>query len=752
MNTTDKLSGVESLQMTTRTIQLSLPTISNLSSRDVGFNDVLSYPHSGYPDISKDEWRRKLTSAKTNHLLFSNCVGIDPNKKVNSTSNPLHSVNALIADFDADVSDMLEVVIGNCTSSPYCPTAISRTFSGGMRMVWMFDEPVIGIDTKHYPAVISRLLKKVIKANTLAPGLDESVISNPSQFYELGVDWRVLNHDFFPTSLVHDAIAETFRLSYYTREVCTIPMETIAEEVENRFPGKWNGEFREGARGTRFWDPQADASSVIVTRGGCVCFTGDKPFMSWADIFGQTWVSNTESDRRGKVLEQFFFDKSNYWWKTPSGKWEEYDKGNTVIKLRSMGFSATVGKGQTISEVDRIRDAIHESRGIFAAAPIPFCNCEVVDYDGKKILNLWDGVGIQTDHTKSLDWDSPEIQNTREFLDNVLGLEQTPYAIAWLARAHQAAVRGEGKDTPGQAIFIAGKAESGKTFFTNWAGKLLGGVAQVADYFLGGDPYTAKYCRSGLWVLDDDRFSERRGGSHASYTATLKKVVANRTIQYNEKFMRSSEVPWWGRIIFVCNDDPESLRILPNVGQSILDKVMMFHVPSDSPILLKAQADKVMEEIPAFSKFLLDYVTPEEIACPGRFGVKPYHNQNLLETAQENSFGGAIYEMIEEWRKGYFLEPGHTNLSHWEGTVTALLGEFQSELSSIRSQSRSLSKNGLSRALTEIISQHPDPWVRRKKVKGVRVVEVNNPYTDGVERKSNSLSAQYENHSDRENN
>ena len=37
-----------------------------------------------------------------------------------------------------------------------------------------------------------------------------------------------------------------------------IPLSIIAEEVQRRFPGRWQGEFTIGARGVRFWDAQAD--------------------------------------------------------------------------------------------------------------------------------------------------------------------------------------------------------------------------------------------------------------------------------------------------------------------------------------------------------------------------------------------------------------------------------------------------------------------------------------------------------------
>src|SRR5262245_7225261 len=143
------------------------------------------------PDQSgtKESFRDWLNDSSTEHLLFFGAEGLNPEIRPNKKVNSIRRLHALIADYDCKITEpMTEGVLTNA-SSDLQPTWISTTYSGGRRLVWMFEEPILFDDllAKRFLEIAGRELR----VSALLPGLDTNWY-NPYQVYEVGSEWRKL--------------------------------------------------------------------------------------------------------------------------------------------------------------------------------------------------------------------------------------------------------------------------------------------------------------------------------------------------------------------------------------------------------------------------------------------------------------------------------------------------------------------------------------------------------------------------------
>jgi hypothetical protein len=65
-------------------------------------------------------------------------------------------------------------------------------------------------------------------------------------------------------------------------------------------------------------------------------------------------------------------------------------------------------------------------------------------------------------------------------------------------------------------------------------------------------------------VIDDARGASSEEKRN-QYAAQIKKLVANPVHSYHKKFETPTEVSWAGRVVLALNDDPFSIRLMPNL-------------------------------------------------------------------------------------------------------------------------------------------------------------------------------------------
>jgi len=653
-----------------------LLTLPNLSAPDIHEQPLKG---QGWPKSlkSKEAFSRWVTDPTSEGLFFSAYEGLDPHHRV-SSSNPPFKMRAIIADYDtAAINESLEDAANDIRV--FCarrqvklPNLLGKTFSGGLRAIWFLDKPLLVHTTVHDKLLT--WLKREMVVSRMCDHLDDRAWSDTAILYCSSSSWVTLDDQPLAHELIQTGLVDvSSRVSWVPRGTVPVPLDKVKEALDAKFPGRWRGSFELGARGLRFWDPTADnPSAAIVRETGMQCFTGPRPFASWSDIFGSSFVKEYAAQRIGGAVEDAWFDGQKYWL-NHNAELYDFSRADFTMHLRSRGLSndPTVGG---VSEVEAAMITTQTTHRIEAAVPLPFFPKGINMIMAKKYLNMAGNRNLIEPHGDPAKW-GKSFPRLSEFLDHFfekLGPShsntQLAHFLAWVWRWYNACA--ERKPKPGQAFFIAGPVEQGKTFPSNVVlSKLMGGHADCASYLLGETGFTGHLFDIALWTIDDTRPSQER--VHANYSALIKKMPANQMFLYNDKFVKAKMIPWLGRIMVTCNLDQESLRILPDVDQSLLDKIMLTKAGVREGFDFERLIAALGEELPKFARWLTDWDPRSDhpdIIEASRYGVAAFHHPELLEAAKETTSSHTFYELLHlYWTEWFKTDPV------WTGNATTLI-------------------------------------------------------------------------------
>ena len=625
--------------------------------------------------IDKPGYQIWCANAATHSCFFSGYEGANAALRV-SEQNPAMFMYGLVADYDAplapcDVDGFL------ARGAPdYPPNLVSTTFSGNARAVWLFGDRLPVFDRKTQKAFLKKA-RKELKLGRLLPGLDEGALDQPAQYYHCGEGWRRIHTALLSTDLLQTWMIEASAAGDWTSFGETIPLDRVAEEVERRFPGRWPGRFVEGARGPRFWDACADNPTTAVVRSsGMQCFTGPRPFVTWSEILGRGFCDEFRAATIGAAINGVWFDGRDYWLKRDA-VWQLWRKADLLLHVRvARSVSDKRRSDGSPSQLDVALEQIHQTKRVDGAAPFVLRQDDIVHFGGKTYLNTA-RPRIVVPVAEPVGWGCG-FPWLADFLDDLFEPGENPdhpcgqleFFLSWLAYAYQNGHAGTPRN--GQAIFIAGDPDQGKTLLSSLViGGLFGGVTDASDYLLGESKFNKELFEVAVWSVDDTVPSSDPRKKQL-YSAMLKKIPANYAFLYQAKFCDQIMLPWAGRVVVTCNADPESIRILPDIEMSMLDKISLFRIRSALRDFTDAAA-RISEELPSFARWLLDYQIPEHCRGGTRFGVRSYHDPSLLETARQSGQTASFIELLER-----FFSSRPANAPDWTGSATDLLADMVS--------------------------------------------------------------------------
>lgn len=623
---------------------------------------------------SKDKFVKWCQKPSTKNCHFSAAEGLDPLRRV-SNDNPAVTLHGLVADYDAEVTpEMIHHLIEN-SPTEFVPNWGSRTFSNGGRLVWMFEEPIV-LSNPKVTKTFLKLVSKKLKLVKLLPGFDADAFYEVSKYYEKGREWQNLGNDTIPTNFVHQWMYEAGNKVRWISDTLSIPLDIVGQEIEKQYPGKWKGPFEEGARCARFWDELAvNETAAVVRASGMQCFSGDVGFLSWGALLGQEFVSKYEADKTGEIIASLHYDGKFYWRKDPSGFWIPTSKEDFRLMLKvKYGLSNFTSRKETSSEVDKVMFAVQEQKAVAGAMPFVHFPSGVLKRDGVKYLNT-SSVECMAPAQDSVEW-GENFPWLAEFLEDFFEpKEQLDFFLAWWKHFYENGLAQNPQS--GQAVFIAGDPGVGKTLLsTAIVSRSVGGHVDASSYLLGEEKFTSHVVGSPIMSVDDTvPASDSR--KHTHYSAMIKKIAANRSHTYEEKFQKAGQVLWLGRVIVTCNLDPESVRLLPNVELSLLDKICLFKgasVKKKFPTALQL-GNIIGTELPYLLRWLLDWEIPEKCIGSTRFGVKSYHENNLFNAALQTSASYSFLELLTDFLAEYGKDED-TPVEYWEGTATQLLADM----------------------------------------------------------------------------
>jgi len=630
---------------------------------------------------NRHDW---ATAPKTEFNCYSTFEGVQSTLRIRAPrtgdeGNPPAFQWGLSVDYDFPLSET-EIAAGLDRILPeFRPQWRETTLSGNLRLLWVFAEP-IPIVSHSFAVFFLKSIDGVIPFRNLA-GIDENALLAPERYYTNGCRWIKINPHSFPHALLvghYLKICEKF--DWKGPEFGpTIPLDIVIPHLASKYPrfAEWDADFVEGSQGPSFWiDGSESPKSAIVRAGGISTFAAHagKAYWSWAELIGADIISQYQIEQTGKASDGIYYDEQHYYSKNSAGIWCIDPKENIVLLLKQeRGLSDTRKKGETTTEVERALVHIQRRNRIKTAAPFSFYPEGIINLLGESVLNT---------HTRKAMSPAPQcgpFPFLEKFLNTLLDpAEQYDFLISWLAYHYRACVNRAPRS--GQAVFLAGGTNVGKTFLSRAViGGLVGGFGEAQPFLLGEDNFNRELFEHALWSIDDGSVASNFQ-IHKKFSEAIKRVVANPSIRCNGKYRTASTVPWQGRIFVTLNLDPESRRIIPDTDLSLREKIMIFRA-CETPQIKFLPADEMTEmlkrELPYFGRFLMDWIIPPHcLADDPRFGVRPYLEKSLLDSANRSSVSGAFGEILEEWMRSYFTEQ-NPEAERWEGTSLQLYKGIQ---------------------------------------------------------------------------
>ena len=378
-------------------------------------------------------------------------------------------------------------------------------------------------------------------------------------------------------------------------------------------------------------------------------------------------------------------DQTCYWIEDDRGAWITINETALKRELKIMRFSPVTPDGHFISPLDLEVSRIQKSQNISYAGPIA----------GYPIGLHEEGVGSHAQRflvTREATLIEPKQGTWRTLmtvLRNVLvDDDQIMHFLGWVQVGYKTLNAGE--RNPGQALFLIGPAECGKSLIQDLITQILGGrQAKPWKYMTGmtnfnGDLVGAEHLRIGDEIPQFGLQARKCLGERI-------KNICVEPVQHIEAKYRQAIVlsPFW-RITGSLNDEVETLQSMPLLDEHTLEKLILLKcaknkmpMPTATPEQREAFWAKLVEELPAFLYDLLnEFKIPSDLVSQ-RYGIIRYHNPEILRLVQTLEPEEKLLDMIDE----ILFRAGRNT---WVGSATELERELKDELSPCREEARKL--------------------------------------------------------------
>ena len=639
---------------------------------------------------ARDIW---INLPETEYYIYSMFEGPNPNlrirggdsEKEDGEGNPPLYMRGIALDYDSALSLERAKSILETIDGPK-PAWLERTLSGNYRLVWLI-ERVLKFPTRKFVKSFLSRLPELIPGMTSFPGLDRGAWMAPERYFTNGGDWTKLSNDVIPFQQLQGLffdVANTYQ--WNDRELGkVIDIKAVEAECRKRYPrfAEWTGAFEMKAQGPSFWvDGSTSVKSARVCETGMLSLAAhaSKNFYSWAEIVGSSFVDTTDRDSLGKAIDDIYYDGKNFIYKDADGCYAYENKENLRLELLGeRGVSDKKGKGDKLTPVEKAMHFITKHHKVDIAAHCAFYPLGVFNWNGQRILNTHLATVMPPAPDGTVWGDLGKFPWLSRFFDSLFdpATPQRDRLLAWFKRVYVGCLRRQ--PNSGHGVFLAGGVGVGKTLCSQEIfGVALGGSVEAAAYLTGQTAFNSELFNFILWRIDDGSIAADLA-KHRIYSERVKQITANPAHHINTKFRVAGMTQWQGRLFVTLNLDADSLRMIPNVDMSMLEKVMLFKTLPKSIVfpeegLLKRN---IAIELPHFLRWIIDWTPPSHCfeGAESRFGLVPYHHPDLLASAVQSSDISSFAELVQQWMKQYF-DAQPLDVLKWEGTVTQLRMEM----------------------------------------------------------------------------
>jgi hypothetical protein len=398
------------------------------------------------------------------------------------------------------------------------------------------------------------------------------------------------------------------------------------------------------------WSPEEKEGEYAELLSSC-------PF---EDITFGTLVHHAELHGFSGVVGRFFYDGKKFFMRGRSEFIPLSSEGAVKQHLKMLGVSK--------QHHDRLLCRIREEQYMHHVGPVAGRRAGLHRFEDTRAL--------VTTGPKII----PAVEGRCEFLttffSTLLGDENYPhqheYFLDWLAHCRRTLLDERRNQTP--AVAFAGPVGSGKTLGISIVNKCLGGRSARAYQFMAGDThFNADVVGAELLVVDDDAVSKDHR-ARVRLAQSLKATLFSDSVRMEAKHANAFSLDPIQAVIFAVNDDPEHIRVLPELDASMDDKICLFktsvgHIPAGligNMELIRAAVD---EDLPGFL-FQLE----------SRDLNNAYNDRGRLRCFWHPEIVGAVESLSpeEQMRQLIYDTPeilmAISEQGYWEGRAAALQG------------------------------------------------------------------------------
>ena len=586
-----------------------------------------------FPAVSKSEMREKLSKSSCDWVLYSTIEGAESGLRV-SNSNHAARIHGLVADYEPTEPgrDCFDVESIRRARWAQQPTFVLPSQSGGLHVVWQFDRPIDVDETSIKPALrtiaqeLGILGKREPKRLFQRLRLDAAALEDPNKYYTWSGKAPIPIADVLEGASFSQKIWE--QVIRPRDPVLRVPLHVAYESLCEKYPEIKGREWRIGERTNTFWDGGQNETSAILDHDGIYSFK-DNQFVPWSheSLLGQAKVKELGQGAVVSILEETYFDGNRFWFKGENGRWQ--DSSESMFRLRLGHYYGVSDR----SEQNSIVEGLDRTKRIDGGAPFVHQASGLHSVQGKTVLN--------TSTIKPLAMQEGDHSTITDYLrDLFLEREQYDWFCYWLASAYKAVINREVQQGP--LLALAGPPGVGKTYVANKIfGALFGGFCDATDILFNQSRFNSHAMTFYSWVADDPPPQNYK--DQGSVENVLKRFVANRVHHFEAKGQPAVSVLWSGRILITCNLDAASTFALPSLDQSNKDKVAFLKMRK--PLNGIPSEEDLRAALPAFAYFLYSLGIPAEWQ-DRRFGVRAYHDKDVLEKSEENSQSALALEFL----------------------------------------------------------------------------------------------------------
>jgi hypothetical protein len=344
------------------------------------------------------------------------------------------------------------------------------------------------------------------------------------------------------------------------------------------------------------------------------------------------------------------------------------------------------GSGLTPAEIDQELNRIQIERHVNYAGPLAGHSRGLHQSSGRKLL--------ATSSPRIIASNPGLWLNLKRVIEGLLGDDpdagerQVQIFLGWVKAARDALVGRRRR--PGQALVLAGPPNSGKSLLIDLIELILGGRrANPYPNFSGRTAFNGDLAGAELLAVDDEAGSTDIR-ARKNLAASIKSSLFAGSVRIEGKH-RDGFVfrPLW-RLVIACNDEPESLMVIPPLTTDIADKLTLLRchkrpLPMPAHTLDEREAffAALVSEIPAMLHALDGWSLPPDMA-EERCGVIHYHHPGLVHALGELAPETAMLGLVDT-----LADAGNLVLP-WTGTAAELRAILMNEQSTRRDAERLL--------------------------------------------------------------